>query len=87
VSTGSVIHPRKGITTVPALITDAGDQVARRFLGDLLLTMQIDEEQLLGRLGGDDAGGAKLFRDALGDFEVNGHHDARSKSSSSHLAA
>ena len=28
-STGSVIYPRKGITTVPALITDAGDQVAR----------------------------------------------------------
>ncbi len=31
-STEIVIHPRKGITTVPALIADAGDQAARRFL-------------------------------------------------------
>ena len=57
-STEIVIHPRKGITTVPALIADAGDQTARRFL--------IDEERLIGRLGGGDAGAAKLFRDASG---------------------
>jgi integrase/recombinase XerD len=31
-STEIVIHPRKGTTTVPALIADAGDQAARRFL-------------------------------------------------------
>jgi hypothetical protein len=30
--------------------------------------------------------GAKLFRDAVGDFEVDCHHDARSKSSSSFSA-
>ena len=51
-STEIVIPPRKGITTVPALIADAGDQAARHFL--------IDEERLIGRLDGGDAGAAKL---------------------------
>lgn len=31
-STEIVIHPRKGLTTVPALIADEGEQAARRFL-------------------------------------------------------
>jgi len=40
--------------------------------------VQIDQEQLLGHLRGVDPGGAKLFLDVLGDFEVDRHRDATS---------